>query len=373
MLGVPLSAPLVTVVSSPRESADCSRGTATTEETEDGSDRAVLTKGAPESSTAMTSAMPSCATVPTSSCEPSLSDPGVPTGGIGSAISSYTQGLPGIKYPAVQVPTISVVVVYIQATPTIEITEVEERFPTIYVEDEVPSRTHVVAQPSDPTPGAAIASPPGVAARPSGSAAGPALPAYNSLAEPPIHPAPTAIATAPVIESPAPAAAAVSVEVHRSILAPAPVFFAAAGVDSVRPPMPASESAAAAQGMLAAPDSGVLADARSSSSNTVPAHGATSGEGVDSMHAPCVAGLLTPTPVLTTSPVVALEELVAHVESTGRTLAQQLQAVVTSPWLGSAVLVVATSELARRRLCKEAQELAAAIEVPGVTGPSELT
>ncbi len=88
---------------------------------------------------------------------------------------------------------------------------------------------------------------------------------------------------------------------------------------------------------------------------------------------PWLAGLLTPVVQFDSSEsLMIIEHVVGAAQGWGRALASKVAALIASPWLAGVAVAVATVELCRRRARRAPRVEEEAVEVPTITGPSQL-
>jgi hypothetical protein len=90
--------------------------------------------------------------------------------------------------------------------------------------------------------------------------------------------------------------------------------------------------------------------------------------------APWLAGLLTPVMQFDPAePLQTIEHIISAVPEWGPPLARSLASLITSPWMACAAVAVAAVELVRRRARRAPQREDDALDVPTITGPSQLS
>lgn len=88
---------------------------------------------------------------------------------------------------------------------------------------------------------------------------------------------------------------------------------------------------------------------------------------------PWLAGVLTPVAELDgTQTLFALERFVGEAQSWGQTLASKLASLLASPWTAGVAVAVAAVEICRRRAQRAPRPEESALDVPTITGPSQL-
>ncbi len=88
---------------------------------------------------------------------------------------------------------------------------------------------------------------------------------------------------------------------------------------------------------------------------------------------PWLAGLLTPTATLVVEePLLALQRFVGDAEGLGHATFGRLTALLSSPWTAGVVVAIAAVDFGRRRVRRTGRQHPA-IDVPDITGPSQLT
>jgi hypothetical protein len=255
--------------------------------------------------------------------------------------------------------------VFAPSPVTVETRELEDRPVSVAVEDELSVRAAAAAQPAPPT---ATMPSPGI---PTVSAPPAVLPMVaTGLPDVSSRPVQTTATTwVPTSELFVPGL------IDRNALSSsAPGYFLAVYGDSARPALAMREQPVTLAGDSVPLDRGALAAALAAQTNRTADEVALPGVAAAQAHAPWLAGLLTPLPTLGTTPqLLALEQWMEQADALGQHAAHRLHSVLTSPWFGSAIVVIATSELARRRVRQVVEEEAMMLDVPEVTGPSELT